>query len=68
MLVKVGIIMDSDVEVIWEGLFMVLLEIDCGSFNFFMVLEDIYMNVEVCLKEIIGEFVGCLYMGWLCND
>lgn len=47
---------------------MVLLEIEVGDFLFQIVLEDIYMNVELCLKQIIGELVGWLYIVWLCND
>lgn len=68
MLGVIGIILSEDVVVIQCGLEQVCDEICVGGFLWFKVLEDVYMNVEVCFKEIIGELVGCLYIVCLCND
>ena len=68
MLAATGIVTDSDAEAIREGLLTVLSEIEGGTFQFSTALEDIHMNVESCLKEIIGEPAGRLHTGRSRND
>ncbi|MGR3663005.1 MAG: argininosuccinate lyase [Paracoccaceae bacterium] len=68
MLAAQGIITDSDAKAIREGLLTVLSEIESGSFNYSVALEDIHMNVEARLKEIIGEPAGRLHTGRSRND
>ncbi len=68
MLGATGILTDSDVTAIREGLLTVLSEIDGGTFQFSTALEDIHMNVEARLKEIIGEPAGRLHTGRSRND
>ncbi len=68
MLGATGILTDTDVEAIREGLLTVLSEIEGGHFAFSTALEDIHMNVESRLKEIIGEPAGRLHTGRSRND
>ncbi len=68
MLAATGVISDSDAEAIREGLLTVLSEIQGGSFQFSVELEDIHMNVESRLKEIIGEPAGRLHTARSRND
>jgi len=68
MLAATGIVSDSDVQTIREGLLTVLSEIEGGTFQFSTALEDIHMNVEARLKEIIGEPAGRLHTARSRND
>ena len=68
MLAATGILTDSDVEAIREGLLTVLSEIEAGEFAFSAALEDIHMNVEARLMELIGEPAGRLHTGRSRND
>ncbi len=68
MLAATGIVDDSDVEAIREGLLTVLSEMERGEFQFSTALEDIHMNVEARLKELIGEPAGRLHTGRSRND
>ncbi|MEM6888636.1 MAG: argininosuccinate lyase [Pseudomonadota bacterium] len=68
MLGATGILENSDVEAIREGLLTVLSEIEGGTFTFSAALEDIHMNVEARLKELIGEPAGRLHTGRSRND
>ena len=68
MLGATGILTDSDVVAIREGLLTVLSEIEGGTFEFSTALEDIHMNVEARLKEVIGEPAGRLHTGRSRND
>src|SRR4030065_1146951 len=58
MLARQGIIPDDDAESIVRGLDEVLGEIERGEFPFRQELEDIHLNIEVRLKEKIGEAAG----------
>ena len=68
MLAATGIVSDSDVAAIREGLLTVLSEIEGGAFEFSTALEDIHMNVEARLKEIIGAPAGRLHTARSRND
>lgn len=68
MLAATGVISDSDAEAIGKGLLTVLSEIEGGTFEYSVALEDIHMNVEARLKEIIGEPAGRLHTGRSRND
>jgi argininosuccinate lyase len=68
MLAATGIVSDSDVAAIREGLLTVLSEIEGGQFQFSTALEDIHMNVEARLKEIIGAPAGRLHTARSRND
>ena len=68
MLAATGILSDSDAKAIREGLLTVLSEIEAGSLQFSVALEDIHMNVESRLKEVIGEPAGRLHTARSRND
>ncbi len=68
MLVKQGIITETDGAAIAKGLNAVKAEIEAGRFEFKVALEDIHMNVEQRLKELIGEPAGRLHTARSRND
>ena len=68
MLGATGILSDTDVSAIREGLLTVLSEIEAGDFAFSRDLEDIHMNVESRLREIIGAAAGRLHTARSRND
>ncbi|MEZ5798034.1 MAG: argininosuccinate lyase [Paracoccaceae bacterium] len=68
MLAATGILTDSDAQAIGEGLLTVLSEIEAGTFQFKVELEDIHLNVESRLTEIIGEPGKRLHTGRSRND
>ncbi|MFZ1467665.1 MAG: argininosuccinate lyase [Paracoccaceae bacterium] len=68
MLAATGILTDSDAQAIGEGLLTVLSEIEGGTFQFRVELEDIHLNVESRLTEIVGEAGKRLHTGRSRND
>ena len=68
MLVKQGIISETDGAAIAKGLAQVRSEIEAGKFEFKVALEDIHMNVEQRLKDLIGEPAGRLHTARSRND
>ncbi|HJV66396.1 MAG TPA: argininosuccinate lyase [Geomonas sp.] len=68
MLGKQGIIPAEDVEAIVTGLKSILEEIEAGTFDFSVSLEDIHMNIEARLSERIGDAGKRLHTGRSRND
>lgn len=68
MLGRQGIIPQEDVEKIVHGLVDILQQIEAGSFDFSVSLEDIHMNIEARLSEKIGEAGKRLHTGRSRND
>lgn len=68
MLGKQGIIPLEDVENIVHGLQQILHQIETGSFDFSISLEDIHMNIEARLSAAIGEAGKRLHTGRSRND
>jgi argininosuccinate lyase len=68
MLVRQGILSETDGAAIARGLDQIQREIEDGKFTFKTALEDIHMNVEARLKEIIGEPAGRLHTARSRND
>ena len=68
MLVKQGIISNSDGKKIISGLNKIEEEIKNNNFRFKNELEDIHMNIENRLKEIIGDAAGKLHTARSRND
>ena len=68
MLVKQGIITKADGKEIQRGLDAVRVEIESGTFEFKLALEDIHMNVESRLSELIGPASGRLHTARSRND
>jgi len=55
MLERCGLISESELAKIREGLTQIKREIETGNFQFRRELEDIHMNVEAALVEKVGE-------------
>ncbi len=68
MLAATGILTDSDAKAIGEGLLTVLSEIEAGTFQFRVELEDIHLNVESRLTELVGEAGKRLHTARSRND
>ena len=68
MLGKQGIIPLADVDKIVHGLQEILGQIEAGTFDFSVSLEDIHMNIEARLSKKIGEAGKRLHTGRSRND
>jgi len=68
MLGSVGILTQTDVDAISQGLDEIQAEIDEGRFPFSRALEDIHMNIESRLREKIGDAAGRLHTARSRND
>lgn len=68
MLAAQNIIAQKDADAILAGLDKVEAEIDAGTFDFKLELEDIHMNIEARLKELIGEAAGRMHTARSRND
>ncbi len=68
MLGRQGIIPISDADSIKKGLQTILAEMESGSFQFKTELEDVHMNIEVRLRELIGDSAGRLHTARSRND
>ena len=68
MLVRQGIISQTDGEAIRHGLDRIEEEVTAGRFEFKVALEDIHMNIEARLAELIGAPAGRLHTARSRND
>lgn len=68
MLTKVGILNDSELQDIIDGLTQILGEIEAGDFNWSIKQEDIHMNIEARLTNLIGITGKKLHTGRSRND
>lgn len=68
MLKKIGILTQSELESILDGLDLIQAEIESGSFEFRTDLEDIHMHVENRLTELKGEVGKKLHTARSRND
>ena len=68
MLIATGILYRKDGEEILMGLERIEAEIEKGEFEFKTVFEDIHMNIEVRLRELIGNAAGKLHTARSRND
>jgi argininosuccinate lyase len=68
MLGAVGILEQSEVSAILDGLNTVLVEVSDGVFPWRTELEDVHMNVETRLRELIGPVAGKLHTARSRND
>lgn len=68
MLAAQGIISADDAKAINEGLITILSEIESGTLDYSIDLEDIHMNIESRLSQIIGPAAGRLHTGRSRND
>ena len=68
MLIETGVISPEDGDKILQGLDAIEQEMAQGAFPFREEFEDIHMNVEMRLKELIGEPAGRLHTARSRND
>jgi len=68
MLVRQNILSPEDGALIARGLEQIRAEIESGKFPFRTEHEDIHFNVEVRLRELIGEAAGRLHTARSRND
>ena len=67
MLAKVGVLSDAERDAIIDGLQQIQAEIEAGSFDWRVDLEDVHMNIEARLTDRIGV-TGKLHTGRSRND
>ncbi len=68
MLARVGILSDEECQQILFGLEKVMAEIESGSFEWSVALEDVHMNIEARLTAIVGDVGKKLHTGRSRND
>jgi argininosuccinate lyase len=68
MLAKVGVLTDDELHSIQAGLSEILTEIEDGTFEWSVALEDVHMNVEAALTAKIGITGKKLHTGRSRND
>ena len=68
MLAAQGILTESDLKLILDGLTQVEQEIESGELEFTIVLEDVHMNIEKRLTDIIGDAGKRLHTARSRND
>jgi argininosuccinate lyase len=68
MLGRVGVLSETDVASICDGLDAILADIEAGHFEWQTALEDVHMNIESALTRRIGEAGKRLHTGRSRND
>ena len=68
MLAAQGIISQQDRAEIERGLAQIKSEIDAGSFEWLLDLEDVHLNIEKRLTELVGDAGKRLHTGRSRND
>ncbi|OED39124.1 argininosuccinate lyase [Chromatiales bacterium (ex Bugula neritina AB1)] len=68
MLGSVGVLSTEDVNKILQGLEEIAAEIEAGTFEWSVVLEDVHMNIEARLTDKIGDAGKRLHTGRSRND
>jgi argininosuccinate lyase len=68
MLCRVGVLDAAELEEIEQGLAQIQAEIDAGSFQWSIELEDVHMNIEARLTQLIGVTGKKLHTGRSRND
>lgn len=68
MLANVGVLTNDEKQQIIEGLEAIRSEIEAGSFQWSVTLEDVHMNIEAALTERIGITGKKLHTGRSRND
>jgi argininosuccinate lyase len=68
MLAAQGIISDADRAEIERGMAQIKSEIEAGSFEWLLDLEDVHLNIEKRLTELVGDAGKRLHTGRSRND
>jgi argininosuccinate lyase len=68
MLESIGILSADDKKAIDDGMARILQEIEAGTFQWSLDLEDVHLNIEKRLVELIGDAGKRLHTGRSRND
>ena len=68
MLQKIGVISEKDLEDIRRGMAQIKEEIEKGTFEWQLELEDVHLNIEARLTALIGDAGKRLHTGRSRND
>ena len=68
MLAAQGIISAQDLEAIERGMAQIRSEIEAGTFQWLLDLEDVHLNIEKRLVELVGDAGKRLHTGRSRND
>ncbi|HNW77948.1 MAG TPA: lyase family protein, partial [Candidatus Competibacteraceae bacterium] len=68
MLARVGVLSEADCTAIVSGLETIRAEIESGTFEWSVALEDVHMNIEARLTARIGDAGKRLHTGRSRND
>lgn len=68
MLTKIGVLTDTDLKDLLNGLDQIEQEITDGRFEWSIALEDVHMNIEARLTELVGDAGKRLHTGRSRND
>src|SRR5262249_12150356 len=68
MLAHVGVLTPQDLAAIERGLAQVRSEIEAGTFDWQLALEDVHLNIEKRLTDLIGDAGKRLHTGRSRND
>ena len=68
MLAAQGIIPDADRQAIERGLAQIAAEIEAGTFEWKIELEDVHLNIEARLTQLVGDAGKRLHTGRSRND
>jgi argininosuccinate lyase len=68
MLLKTGVLSETDCDAILQGLDTIVDEIESGRFEWSAAREDVHMNIEARLTELIGDAGKRLHTGRSRND
>jgi len=68
MLAAVGVISARDLADIQRGMAQILAELDAGTFQWLLELEDVHLNIEKRLVELVGDAGKRLHTGRSRND
>lgn len=68
MLARIGVLSQQDTDQIIKGLEAIKADIEQGTFQWHITLEDVHMNIEAALVERIGDIGKKLHTGRSRND
>lgn len=68
MLTRIGVLDETDLTAIRQGLDAIEKEIESGNFEWSVALEDVHMNIEAALTARIGDAGKRLHTGRSRND
>ena len=68
MLAAQGVISAEDLAAIRKGMAQIAEEIESGQFEWQLALEDVHLNIEVCLTQLVGDAGKRLHTGRSRND